>query len=77
MVKCAEISKAALIHTLPLNPFAKIFKQILSISGTVFPVLFIFHNVIPNKPISRSEGHIDSVGSLCLQGLMDRIDVLD
>ena len=76
MVKRTEISKATLIHTFPLNPFAKILKQILSICSTVLPMLLKLYDIVSYQSIPCSQGKVDGVGGLCLQGLMDRVDIL-
>ena len=77
MVKSAKISKTALIHSLSLNPFTQVPQQIFAIRGTVFTVLFKLHDIVTNQPIPCSQGKVNSMSSLRLQGLMDRIDILN
>lgn len=40
-------------------------------------MLLKFYDIVSYQPIPCSQGKIDGVGGLCLQDLMDRINILN
>ena len=39
-------------------------------------MLLKLYDIVTYQPISCSQDKVDSVGGLCLKGLMDRVDIL-